>query len=175
MDFKWLFGLLSSRNFATMATWRNNFSFLLPTTTGEARLPYSQVTVRSNVGFQLSFSFFPSLSFTEVTFSSSELFFWQELCSIWQELGGVSAGNSVIIKKISSLWQSLQTRNIKMEKKTNWFKPQINPPKKRTIWFYFPPPSFPCGESDTTLLDSSYTGHPGILRINPHYWKGVHS
>ena len=30
-----------------------------------------------------------------------------------------------------SLWQSLQTRNIKMEKKTNWFKPQINPPTKR--------------------------------------------
>ena len=27
--FKYIFGLLSSKNFATMTTWRNDFSFLL--------------------------------------------------------------------------------------------------------------------------------------------------
>ena len=27
--FKWIFALLSSKNFATMATWRNDFSSLL--------------------------------------------------------------------------------------------------------------------------------------------------
>ena len=29
VDFKWLIGLLSSKNFATIATWRNDFSSLL--------------------------------------------------------------------------------------------------------------------------------------------------
>ena len=62
--FKWIFGLLSSKHFATMATWRNDFSSLSRRVVKGSLVASNGVQVESLIaGEWLFFAFFSSFNF----------------------------------------------------------------------------------------------------------------